>query len=236
MNNEKEILEKIFEPLYKNIIENNLVVDKTGVKISEVLCKNLYLDPKQKLLDFGVKKTNEKYCQKELKWYDSQDLNVDPQMSDITIWKQVADKKEGKIISNYGYRIYSKECYEQYNHALQELKNHPQTRRSIIIYTEPNMWNLAFENGRSDFICTNFSQHFIRNNKLIYVISQRSMDMIFGFFNDFYWHCIVYERMFNDLKKEFKNLEYGSIIYQPVSAHIYERHFNLLKEIIELKI
>lgn len=55
----------------------------------------------------------------------------------------------------------------------------------MMIYQRPQMQFQYNKNGMNDFICTNYAQLFIRNNKLIYIVDMRSNDAIFGFFNDF---------------------------------------------------
>jgi len=103
----------------------------------------------------------------------------------------------------------------------------------MMIYTRPSMHYDYNRDGMSDFICTNTTQQFIRNNKLIYRVDQRSMDMVFGLFNDLAWHQTVYNRFYNDLKKEYPNLEKGYININIGSAHVYERHFGMLEKIVE---
>jgi len=101
-----------------------------------------------------------------------------------------------------------------------------------MIYTRPSMQYDYSKDGMSDFICTFATQQFIRDNKLYYIVMMRSQDAIYGFFNDFYWHGIVYERLFNKLKEHYTDLEIGTIIWIANSFHVYERHFDMLRKII----
>lgn len=223
MSNNTIILSKLKE--LKSRYESNLfVTDKSGVKTVELLNMVVDLDPTQPIIDLGFKKTNESYVQKELSWYLNQDLNVYPQMSDITIWIKVCDK-DGFINSNYGWCIFSKENYSQYDYAVNELKNNQSSRRACMMYNRPSMTEDYNKNGRSDYICTIYTQLFIRDNKLIYNVKQRSCDAIYGFFNDFAWHCYVYDKVFKDLLLTYPSLEIGHINYSIDSFHIYEKHF-----------
>jgi thymidylate synthase len=64
----------------------------------------------------------------------------------------------------------------------------------------------------------------------------RSNDAIFGFMNDFVWHCHVYEKLLKDIQKiypEVTSSEDG-IIWNASSFHIYERHFKLLDTLCTL--
>jgi thymidylate synthase len=81
----------------------------------------------------------------------------------------------------------------------------------------------------SDFMCTNTVQALIRNDKLVYVINQRSCDAIFGFKNDAFWHIHVQGELVKELKVDYPELERGEIQYQFGSLHVYERHFKFIK-------
>ncbi len=232
MKNEEVLMKEVFLPLYQKIQNKDFVKDKTGVRIAELIAPRLELDPSQAVLDFGSRKTPIKYAEAELKWYDSQDLSVEFIGQSAQIWKDIAST-DGKINSNYGWCIYSAENFYQYESAVKELLNNSESRRSCMIYNRPNMQQEYNKDGMNDFMCTFSTQHFIRDKKLIYIVSMRSNDAIYGFFNDFYWHCIVFDRMFNQLRKKYVNLEKGNIIWIANSLHVYERHFDMLTKIVE---
>ena len=232
MTNE-DILLKSFKKLYALYKKEKFVIDKSGVKVIELIDHHISnLNPKQPYLDFGVRKTNEDYVKKESNWYNSQSLSINGYVDDVKIWKQVADK-DGLVNSNYGWCIYSKDNYNQYENCLHELEKNQYSRRACMIYNRPSMQIDYCKNGMSDFICTFSTQQFIRNNKLYYIVNMRSNDSIFGFGNDFAWHCEVYNKLYNDLKKTYPKLKYGKIHWNAGSFHIYERHFDLLKDICE---
>jgi thymidylate synthase len=238
-NNEK-ILLKIYYQLYKLMKDNKFVGDKSdnkskdvvGTKCVEIINANIKgLDPTQSILDFGPRKTPKKYCEKELNWYLSENLNIKGYVDDVKIWQQVCDK-DGFINSNYGNLVFGKENYKQYQHTVEELKNNKNSRRALIIFTRPSIWLEYNMDGMSDFICTISAQVFIRNNKLIYINTMRSNDSILGFGADFYFACYVYNRLYNDLKKIYSDLEIGYIDWNVGSFHLYEAHFKLLEDII----
>jgi len=68
-----------------------------------------------------------------------------------------------------------------------------------MIYQRPSMQYDFNKNGMNDFICTNYVQLFIRNDALIYIVDMRSNDAIYGFFNDFAWHCYIYKKVYTEL-------------------------------------
>jgi thymidylate synthase len=231
MKNEDKIL-PIIRKLNIKMENKDFVTDKSGVKMLELIAPRLDFNPKQKMFDFGIRKTNSEYCEKELKWYDSQDRSIYGWVDDITIWKQVSDD-DGIVNSNYGWCIYSEENFLQFDNAIHTLKNHKESRQAIMIYNRPSMHYEYFENGRSDFTCCMYQHLLIRDDELISIVSYRSEDIVFGFLNDYYWHCVIHERAYNMLLEFYKDLKFGKIVWFANSFHVYERHFSLIKEICE---
>jgi len=232
MTNEEKLL-PIIKTFRDKIRESDFVIDKTGVKIAEIINSHLELDPTQPVLDFQVRKTPIKYVTAELEWYDSKELSIDRIVPFAKIWEKVSDK-DGYINSNYGWIIYSSENFNQFERCALELEHQTDSRRAVMIYQRPSMWLEHTENGKSDFICTDGVQLFIRKNKLIYIVKQRSCDFIFGFFNDFYWHCEVHCRMMERLKQTYPDLQFGTLYYDAYSLHVYERHFEMIEKIGEI--
>lgn len=194
------------------------VTDKTGVKTLELINANFIAD--QPAI-FGT--VNQEYVQRELDWYKSMSLNV----NDIPggapqVWKQVAND-HGEINSNYGWCIYSQENGKQYDHVVKELRENPNSRRAIMIYTRPHMWYDYNFLDMNDFMCTNTVQYFIRNSKLGVIVNMRSNDVVFGYKNDFAWQNYVAQNVAKDL-----DVPLGTIIWNVASLHVYERHFDLI--------
>lgn len=231
MTNE-EILKPYLKILYDKMINCEFKIDKTGVKIVEIRnCHINNLNPLQPFLKFNGRETPKAYVEKESKWYNSCSLNIKGYVDDVKIWQQVCDK-DGFVNSNYGWCIYSKENYKQYNHVLQELKNNPSSRRATMIYNRPSMWVDYNQDGMNEFMCTYAVQYDITDNKLNAIVFMRSNDAIFGFYNDFAWQCEVYNKLYNDLEKIYSNLQVGVIDWNAASFHVYERHFDMLKKIV----
>lgn len=224
MKRVKDIRNELIEK-YKN---QDFVIDKTGQKLVEIIGATFIADE-----DWIIRKPNYDYVNCELKWYESQSLNVyDIPCKVPTIWKQVADK-DGNINSNYGWIIWSKENFEQYKNAIRELKKHRDSRRAIMIYNRPSMHYDYNKNGKNDFVCTMYNQLFIRDNKLISHYVMRSNDAVFGYCNDYQWAKYVHRKAFEDLKNEYPELELGDIIWTASSFHIYERHFKHIDKLIK---
>jgi len=206
----------------------DFVIDKTGQKLVEIIGATFIADE-----DIIFGKLNLDYAKREVEWYESQSLNVYDIPGKVPeIWKMVADK-DGNINSNYGWIIYSKENGEQYKHCIRTLKRDKDSRRAMMIYTRPSIQWEYNKNGMSDFICTNTVQLLIRNDKLYYILNQRSCDSIFGYKNDIYWANYVFDKALKELQRTYPELQKGNIIHQIGSLHIYERHFYILDNYVK---
>jgi thymidylate synthase len=194
------------------------VTDKTGVSMLEIVNASFVADEPA---IFGT--VNQDYVQRELAWYQTMSLNVnDIPGGPPAIWKRVADK-DGYINSNYGWCIWSPDNGHQYDNVVQELRSHSDSRRAIMIYTNPLMWYKYNENGRSDFMCTNAVQYMIRDGFLHAVVQMRSNDVVFGYKNDYAWQSHVLDKLCGDL-----SVKRGLIHWNVGSLHVYEQHFDLV--------
>lgn len=230
----EEIMIDIFKELQKKKQNQDFVIDKSGVKLVEILDAHFCLNPEQPYFTFNGRKTSEEYVRAELEWYNSLDLSIDFIGEKAKIWKDIAST-ENLVNSNYGWCIFSLENGEQYKNCVLELIKNPESRRAIMIYTRPSMHIDYCREGMNDFICTNTVQCFIRNNELIYIVNMRSNDACFGFFNDFCWHCHIYNKLLKDIQKIYPHIQIckSGIHWNANSFHMYERHFNMLDKICE---
>lgn len=207
------------------LLAEEFVIDRTGCKILEILGAQFYADEDH---IFGT--PNQNYIERELEWYRSQSLNVnDIAGKTPAIWISTGDDN-GNINSNYGWCIWSDENHNQYENVLKDLKDNMYSRRAQMIYTRPEMQEDYKENGKNDFMCTNVTNHFIRNNELVYMVYMRSNDSIFGFMNDLAWHEYVYNRLLIDLREIYPSLVRQHILWSASSLQVYERHFQLIGE------
>lgn len=205
--------------LFATAIETgDFVIDKTGSRTIEIIGACFKADENHIFGDI-----NQDYIERELAWYKSKSLFVEDIPGDTpAIWKQVADSF-GSINSNYGFLIWSDTNGNQYQNVLKELRNNPNSRRAVMIYTRPSMHFDYNKNGMSDFICTNAVNYTIRKGRLHAVVQMRSNDAIFGMRNDYAWQKYVQEQLASDL-----GVEVGIISWQVSSLHVYERHFYLV--------
>lgn len=211
----------------KKLLNSEFVIDKSGVKTLELIGASFLCD-EEKI--FG--EPSESYISKEKDWYNSENCNINNMPDPPEIWKSVANTK-GDINSNYGYLLYSENNYSQFAEVKNALYNNPSTRQAIAVYTRPSIHIDAFYDGKSDFICTNTVQYFIRDNLLHAVVNMRSNDVVFGFNNDFAWQKHVQEKLIDELSHKYSALQPGNIYWQVGSLHVYERHFYLVDHYLQ---
>jgi len=225
-------LAPVIHKLADQVRAEKFVTDKSGVKLVEIIAEPITLDPTQPILEFGeARKTPMKYVNAELEWYLSMDLRVDEIAKHAGIWAKVADSN-GFVNSNYGWCIFSPQNGAQYENCLSELIAFPDSRRAVMIYNRPEMWQDYNRDGMSDFMCTFATQHLIRDDKLVSIVNMRSNDFVFGFFNDFYWQAWVHNHLLHALQRAaYPDLASGKIVWVANSLHVYERHFPMLLNI-----
>lgn len=164
------------------------------------------------------------YVHREEQWYDSQSRRVDDIPGGApAVWKAIASKTDGTINSNYGWCVYSAENGKQFDKVVTELRQNPESRRAIVIYTRPSMWEEYATDGRSDFMCTNTVQYLIRDGKLHACVQMRSNDAVLGYKNDRAWQSTVQHRLADTL-----GVAIGDLHWMVGSLHVYSRHFYLV--------
>ena len=233
--NATEIVTKCFVPLLEKLDAGEIVAGTV-----ELLNVGLVLDPRSRHVDFGtIKKAPRKYQEHEADWYDSMDLGIRGHdgIRDNPIWSSICTD-DGRVNSNYGWCVYSPEngdgVKSQYDFALEQLRKSPDGRQSVIFYSRPSMqweWNDGVH-AKHDFCCTFQTVHHVRGNKLFYTVLQRSCDTLLGLVNDFFHHARVYEKMLSDLRTTHPDVGYGYVYYFCNSLHAYERHWDLLREVV----
>ena len=197
-------------------------VDRSGQKTIELVGASFLADEPA---IFGT--VNQDYVDAELRWYESESTNIydiyEDEKDPPQAWQYSANR-HGEINSNYGYLIWNNRFHCQYERALEELEDDPDSRRAIMIYNRPDIWMEYNNNGKNDFICTNAVTYYIRNDELQAVVQMRSNDVVFGYKNDYAWQQYILESLANDL-----GIQPGFITWQVQNLHVYERHFHLVK-------
>lgn len=199
--------------------------NKTGSKTIEIIGANFIADD-----DVIFGNIDEDWSARELSWYKSLSLNIRDIPGKIPKTWQTVSSFNGEINSNYGWCVYSPDNHSQFECCVSTLVEDPSSRQAIMIYTRPSMHSDSRRDGMADFMCTNTVQYFIRDHRLITIVSMRSNDAVFGYKGDLFWQKHVRDELLTRLRNLDKDLIAGDIIWSVGSLHVYEKHFKLVDE------
>lgn len=172
-----------------------------------------------------IRKTAFKSAVDELLWiWQKKSNNVHDLKSHI--WDSWADET-GSIGKAYGYQLGVKNVYkegefDQVDRVLYDLKNNPSSRRILT-----NIYNFADLHEMHLYPCAYSMTFNVSGNKLNGILNQRSNDMLVA--NN--WNVVQYSVLLIMLA-QVSGLVPGELVHVIADAHIYDRHFNSLKEML----
>jgi thymidylate synthase len=175
--------------------------------------------------------TQEKYIAAEFLWYFAgrNDLSFIERFAKF--WQHVANE-DGTLNSAYGNLIFTKKNehnISQWEWAYNSLVEDKDTRQAIMHFNMPEHQR----RGNKDFVCTLTGIFQIRENKLNFTVNMRSNDAILGTPTDIPFFCVLQIQMLELLKSTYPDLELGTYTHFAHSLHIYERHFQLVEEMLK---
>ncbi len=148
------------------------------------------------------------------------------------IWDSWADEN-GSIGKAYGYQMGVKHKYkegmmDQVDRVIWDLKNNPYSRRimtNIYVHADLNEMNLYPCAYSMTFNVTKKQGH----DKLILnaILNQRSQDVLAA--NN--WNVCQYAVLMHMIARE-TDMEAGELMHVICDAHIYDRHVDIIKELI----
>jgi len=219
----KDVFVKIFKDL-----DDAKTYSPRNLKVKEIVNYNFTIEnPYDRIMNFEGRNINLKYIIAELCWYLRGELKLDGIDNYSKFWLNVCGKK-GQLNSNYGHYIFKEK--QLFNNVIDRLKKDMFSRQAVIII---NRLSVIMNNDTKDQICTTSLQFLIRDNKLHMIVNMRSNDLIFGLGNDLPFFTILQELVLEILKKYYPSLYMGNYYHNDGSLHIYERHFQMVKDVIK---
>ena len=200
-----------------------------GTKCLELENYSYELPPYVRFCSFPSRKLKLDYVKAEFLWYlrgDRHDLSI---LEKASLWKTLVND-DGGINSNYGQYIFGTAGRQpsQFDNAFNTLKADKDSRRaSIMILSKDHLLSKT-----NDYPCTYCLNFRIRDNKLNMSVRMRSQDSIFGLGNDAPTFTFVQELMFVLLREVYPGLELGPYHHTCDSFHIYDRHFEMLEQLV----
>jgi len=209
----------------------NYVSSPRGMKIFEMTDAAIVVeDPTFCLYENERRSSQFKYIAAELVWYFTGRNDADFITPYAKFWDQIKNK-DGSVNSAYGNLIFTEQLEDgrnQYRWALDSLIQDKDSRQAILHFNKPShQWN-----GNKDFVCTLNGIFQIRDNKLNFTVDMRSNDLILGTPTDVAFFCLLQIQMLEHLRKYYPELELGTYTHIAHSLHLYERHFDLVGEML----
>lgn len=228
-----ETFADVYQTVLTDVTNNpEYVTSPRGMKINEITNACLVIqDPRYCLYENKRRSSQFKYIAGELVWYFTgrNDTNFITKFANF--WNYI-DNGDGTLNSAYGNLIFTEKNehgLNQYQWALNSLIKDKDSRQAILHFNKPKHQN----NNTKDFVCTLNGLFQIRNNKLNFTVDMRSNDLILGTPTDIAFFCLLQEQMFNHLRPYYPELELGTYTHISHSLHIYEKHFQLIKEMLK---
>ena len=236
------LADKIFVDMCKDIIENGTSTEGEKVRpvwpdgtsaytIKKFGVVNRY-DLSKEFPAMTLRKTAIKTCVDEMLWIWQRKSN---NINDLKghIWDEWADET-GSIGKAYGYQMGVKHQYkegmmDQVDRVIYDLKNNPFSRRIMTnIYVHQDLSEMHL------YPCA-YSMTFNVTQKpgedklvLNAILNQRSQDVLAA--NN--WNVCQYAVLVHMLA-QVCDMQVGELVHVIADAHIYDRHVEIVKELIE---
>lgn len=234
--------DKLFIDMCTDIIENGCSTENEKVRpkwedgtfaytIKKFGVVNRY-DLSKEFPALTLRKTYVKSAVDEVLWIWQRKSN---NINDLKphIWDEWADE-DGSIGKAYGYQMgvkhkYSEGMMDQVDRVLYDLKNNPFSRRimtNIYVHSDLSEMNLYPCAYSMTFNVTKKEGH----DKLTLnaILNQRSQDVLAA--NN--WNVVQYAVLVY-MFAQVSNMEPGELVHVISDAHIYDRHIDIVKELIK---
>jgi len=159
------------------------------------------------------------YFKREFQWYlnaNSKDLRI---CDHAKLWSKLI-QEDGSIFSNYGALWFN----GAYDRVLRTLQRDPDSRQAIInMLSDHHMFE-----GNKDVVCTKNIIFQVRNDLLDVHVCMRSSDVVYGLATDLPCFWYLWNMMAIDL-----GISMGKFIFSSDSLHMYEKHYNLVKKVVD---
>lgn len=173
-----------------------------------------------------LRKTYFKSAIDELLWIWQKKSNNTKDLNS-RIWNSWADEN-GSIGKAYGYQLgvkhkYKEGMFDQVDRVIFDLKNNPHSRRIMT-----NIYNFQDLHEMNLYPCAYSMTFNVEGNKLNAILNQRSQDVLTA--NN--WNVVQYSVLVH-MMAQISELEVGKFVHVIADAHIYDRHVDIIKEMLK---
>ena len=215
-----------FLEVYEELWYDGTFSAPRGKKIKELMNFQHTFGPYERITSFRARKLNLDYLKWEFLWY----LRANPFDTAVTeaaqMWKDI-QQDDGRFFSNYGQYWFAKQ--NGFFWALGSLLQDRYTRQAVI----PMLSSEHLFEGNKDVVCTYGVNFHIRDDRLNMTVNMRSQDAIWGMTNDIACFSFLHEMMYMALRQECQPLIMGNYVHNVDSFHVYERHLEMLENIVK---
>ena len=189
--------------------------DVVGEFIDAVFCVE---DPTRSIVTSKIRNMPMRYAVGELAWYLAGSNRVTDIAQYAKKWAEISD--DGKTNNSaYGYRIFHKFGFDQWEFVKELIQKDSNTRQAVIHIKD------ASSTPTKDTPCTVYLQFFLRDNKLNLSVHMRSNDIWMGVPYDMFSFCFLQVKMAMEL-----GVEIGSYTHYAGSLHMYKRDYDAALE------
>lgn len=175
-------------------------------------------DPTRNTVTNPIRKMPMRYAVGELAWYLSGSNKVKDISRFAKKWAEISDDGETNN-SAYGWRIFDKFGFNQWEYVKELLRKDPSSRQAVIHIKD------ASNKPTKDVPCTVYLQFFIRDGKLNLSTHMRSNDIWMGVPYDMFSFCFLQMLMAMEL-----GVEIGHYTHYAGSLHMYSRDYEAAKK------
>lgn len=192
---------------------------RDGAVVGEI-CDAVFCveDPTRNIVSNQIRKMPMRYAVGELAWYLSGSNKVKGISRFAKKWAEISDDGETNN-SAYGWRIFDKFGFNQWEHIKDLLRKDPASRQAVIHIKD------ADNHPTKDVPCTVYLQFFIRDGKLNMSTHMRSNDIWMGVPYDMFSFCFLQILLAMEL-----GVEIGQYTHYAGSLHIYARDYEAAKK------
>ena len=176
------------------------------------------------------------YTAKEMTLYESGATKAATFAEASKFWAKLANP-DGTINSAYGHLIwkyyscsskFSDRVLTPWEWAKESLLADKDSRQAILRFNLPeHAWI-----GNKDFPCTMHGNWLIREDKLNFTITMRSNDVVYGLTYDMPFFCSLMDKMLDELKSKYPNLQKGKYTHIAHSMHAYEKDSEVIQKML----
>lgn len=209
-----EAWEMGFEALKAQAVQGYEAGSRDGAVVGEI-CDAVFCieDPTRNIVTSPIRKMPMRYAVGELAWYLSGSNRVRDIAPFAKKWEEISDDGTHNN-SAYGWRIFDKFNFNQWEHVKAMLQKDPNSRQAVIHIKD------ADNTPTKDTPCTVYLQFLLRDGKLNLSVHMRSNDIWMGVPYDMFSFTFLQMKMAMEL-----GVDIGQYTHYAGSLHVYARDY-----------